>query len=66
MPKVKQPPPQSVWDIPRNDVAACVAYYKSRGAVSGEELSVMLKLQDDDTELLELAQAWKTSGPPGM
>lgn len=54
--------PKSVWDIPRNDVAACVAFYSARkGKITAEEMSVMLRLQDDDTELLELAESWSSS-----
>ena len=51
--------PESVWDIPRNDVAACVAFYRARkGKITAEEMSVMLRLQDDDTELLRIAEKW--------
>lgn len=60
MPRPKEKAPESVWDLPRNDVAACVAFYRARGAVTPEEMSVMLRLQDDDRELMRIAANWKT------
>lgn len=43
---------KSVWDLPRNDVAACLAFVRARrGRVSEDDYEVMLMLQDDWTEL---------------
>jgi hypothetical protein len=51
--------PETVWDLPRNDVEACARYYKRRGMVSADEMRVMLRLQDDPAELEQLAADWK-------
>lgn len=49
-----------MWDIPRNDVAACVRFYEARrGTITPDEMGVMLSLQDDDSELLRIAMAWR-------
>jgi hypothetical protein len=51
--------PKSVWDLPRNDVAACVAFYRAKGGkITAEEMQVMLRLQDDDTELMRVSVDW--------
>lgn len=54
----KETAAKTVWDLPRNDVQACVRFYESHG-VTSEEMAVMLRLQDDDTELLAIAADWK-------
>jgi hypothetical protein len=55
MAKPQPKAPESVLDVPRNDIAACRAFYKARrGKVTGEDLRVLLQLQDDDTELLQI------------
>lgn len=51
-------PATRLIDIPRNDVAACVAYYQERGQIRADEARVMLKLQDDPTELREVMKDW--------
>jgi hypothetical protein len=61
MAQPKPRPAASVWEIPRNDVAACVAFYRARGQVTPDEMSVMLRLQDDDAELMRTAADWKSS-----
>lgn len=50
--------PTSVWDLPRNDIAACRLFWLER-EVSGEEFRVMLRLQDDPTQLIVAAKLWK-------
>lgn len=55
--KRPEPTPDSVWEIPRNDVRACVRYYEAHG-VTEDEVAVMLQLQDDPGELKTLAQRW--------
>lgn len=44
--------PTSVWDIPRNDIEACLRFWASR-RITGEEWRTMLQLQDDPAELIE-------------
>ena len=51
--------PETVWDLPRNDVEACARYYKRRGGVTADEMHVMLMLQDDPSELERVAADWK-------
>ncbi len=54
-----------MWELPRNDLAACEALYRRRkGRISPDEMSVMLRLQDDHTELLELALKWESEFQP--
>lgn len=48
----------SVWDIDRNDVAACVEFYRLYG-VTEDEGRVMLQLQDDPAELERIMRDWK-------
>lgn len=39
-----------MWQIDRNDIAACLAFYEAHGATE-DEWQVMLQLQDDPTSL---------------
>jgi len=50
-------PYRSAWDIPNNDLAACIAYYEEHG-VDEDEIRTMFKLQDDPTELRRVAKNW--------
>jgi hypothetical protein len=54
--------PTSVWDIDRNDVDACVRYRDAKGAVTTDEMAVMIKLQDDPTALVEIMREWSPVG----
>lgn len=49
---------RSVYRIPRNNVAACTAYYESRGRITRDEAQVMAMLQDDAAELRAIMQGW--------
>lgn len=49
----------TVWDLPRNDLAACEAYHEAHGATP-DDVRVMLKLQDDPTELMRIVATWET------
>ncbi len=43
----------SVWELPRNDVAAAVEFYrraKAAGELRPEDVRVLARLQDDPTE----------------
>lgn len=53
----------SVWDIRRNDIPACVALYEARG-VTPDEARVMIRLQDDPSEIMGLIKTWKITMPP--
>lgn len=53
---------QSVWDLPRNDLAACRAFWASRD-ITGEEWRIMLRLQDDPAKLEAAAKRWRRPGP---
>lgn len=44
----------TVFNIKRNDIAACIDYYRSKGGnLSEDEMEVMLMLQDDQDELIK-------------
>lgn len=47
----------TVWDLPRNDIAACRAFWDSH-AITPEEWRTMLRLQDDPAELIAAAKTW--------
>lgn len=49
--------PQSVWDIERNDIAACVDFHDVHGA-RPDDIRTMVMLQDDPTELLQIIAGW--------
>lgn len=47
--------PRTVWQVPRNDVAAARRFWRSRrGPLTTDESRVLARLQDDPTELLEI------------
>lgn len=50
--------PSSLFEIERNDPAACQRYHDERGGVTLEELSIMRKLQDRGDALDDLAKNW--------
>lgn len=52
----------SVYDLPRNDIAACRAFWASR-EISAEDWRIMLKLQDDPAELETASKRWRRPGP---
>jgi len=49
----------SVFALPRNDVEACERFHAERGQITKSELRVMMRLQDDDSKLLEIAKTWR-------
>jgi hypothetical protein len=51
----------SVWDIPRNDIDA-VREYVTTHQVSGDDWRILLKLQDDPTQLMEQSKSWPGAG----
>lgn len=51
-----------IYQIPRNDVAACIAYHDERGGVTPDDLHVMFMLQDDPSELTRVSASWKAPG----
>lgn len=54
---------ESVSDIPRNNVAACIAYARKHKGVTPDEAHVMVMLQDDPTELLKVMAKWPSRSP---
>ena len=57
-------PEASVFSVPRNDVAAALAFYERRGSITGHEARVLLQLQDDPAELLNLMATWEVVDSP--
>jgi hypothetical protein len=55
--------PRTVWQVPRNDVAAAAAFYESRGHISADEMRTLLMLQDDAAELRAVAVDWDVRKP---
>jgi hypothetical protein len=55
-------PTPATASLPRNDVAACVAYYEARGQITAEELQAMEALQDDPAALRQAATGWRVLG----
>jgi len=57
--------PKNVSDLPRNDVAACERFYRARGklGIESDEAEVMLRLQDDPSELEAKMMKWKIRDP---
>lgn len=53
---------KTVWDLPRNDIAACIEYHDKHPDMTPEEIRIMVKLQDDETQLMEITKGW--SRPP--
>jgi hypothetical protein len=53
-----KPPPTSVWDLPRNSIEACRAYWMAHD-ITDEDWRTMLRLQDDPTTLIASAKHWK-------
>lgn len=49
----------TVYQLPRNDVAACVAYYEARGQITTDEAQVMAMLQDDPSALAAVSHGWR-------
>lgn len=48
-----------VYAVPRNDLAAAVAFYRERGqSITNDEMHSLIMLQDDPTELLAIAMHW--------
>lgn len=65
----KRDPPTTIWDIPRNDIEACRAYWLT-GKATSDDLHTMMMLQDDPAELIVAMRDWPTSpgrsrGSPG-
>lgn len=53
--------PESVWQVPRNNISAVSAFLASIGGeASPDEVSVLLQLQDDPEELMALIRDWKS------
>jgi hypothetical protein len=50
--------PMTVWQIPRNDIAACHTFWRAR-ELTGEEWRVMLRLQDDPHALITASASWR-------
>lgn len=48
----------NVWNLPRNDIAACRAYWLEH-EITPEEWRTMLMLQDNPAKLIEAAKHWK-------
>lgn len=46
-----------VFDIPRNDIAACERYWREH-EITGEDWRVMVLLQDDPAALIKAAKRW--------
>ncbi len=52
----------NIYQVPRNDVAACMAYYEARGQITTDEAQVMMMLQDDPVAtaaLREASRGWR-------
>jgi len=49
---------RTVWDLPRNDIAACYQFWLTH-EITGEEWRVMLRLQDDPQRLIDAAKRWR-------
>lgn len=47
----------TVWDLPRNDIAACYAFWASR-EITADDWRIMLKLQDHPQRLVDAAKRW--------
>lgn len=50
---------KTVWDLDRNDIAACIEFHDEHPSMTSEEIRVMVKLQDDPAELMEIAKGWR-------
>ncbi len=48
-----------IQDLPRNDVGACVKFYKSRGHITPNQGQMMFMLQDNPRELIKISKNWK-------
>ena len=57
--------PRSVWDIDRNDIAACVEYHDANGATP-DDIRTMIMLQDDPAELLAIIAGWKPASAAAL
>lgn len=51
---MQTPEKMSVWDLERNDVEACIRYMDLVGTMTSEDVMVMLRLQDDPSELIAI------------
>jgi len=54
--------PQSVWDLPRNDIEAC-RQFLATNSVTPDQWRTMLRLQDDPDKLIAAAKTWKRDEP---
>lgn len=50
--------PKTIWDIDRNDIAACRAYHDALGGITSDEARVMIRLQDDPAKLKIEMRTW--------
>jgi hypothetical protein len=51
----------SVFTVPRNDIAAARAFYEAKGHLTDDEVRVLIKLQDDPSDLRAAmkAESWE-------